>query len=217
MKKLIIFDLDGTLLDTLVDLKNAVNVALLHYNFPQKDIEHVRKSIGNGVNKLIARCLPDAEDNPLYLDVLNYFKTEYSKHSLDNTKPYDGIKEILINLHKQGYKLAVCTNKVDEIAKTIIDRFFPNIFDYVQGDVPFLKKKPNKEMIEYVLKHFNFSKKDALYIGDTNVDEETAKNADVDYILVDYGYRTIDELKEQCPKACVCDMQHLVIKINEKR
>lgn len=217
MKKLIIFDLDGTLLDTLVDLKNAVNAALLHYNFPQKDIEHIRKSIGNGVNKLVARCLPDNEDNPLYIEVLEYFKKEYAKHALDNTKPYEGIKDVLINLHKQGYKLAVCTNKVDEIAKYIVNKYFPNIFDYVQGDVPFLKKKPNKEMIYHIIDYFQLNKENVLYIGDTNVDEETALNADIDYILVNYGYRTVEELKEQCPNACVSTMQDLVNKINEKR
>ena len=210
MKKLVIFDLDGTLIDTLEDLKNAVNHALIQQNLPKKSKEHVRISIGNGVNKLVARCMENGEDNPLYLTVLNDFRKYYSEHSLDNTFPYPGIDKVLKELKSNNYLLAVCTNKVDSIAKDIINGFFPRMFDYIQGDVDYLKKKPAKDMVEHILHQLNINKDECVYIGDTNVDEETALNSDIDYIIVDYGYRTTEELKKQCPTANISSMSNLV-------
>lgn len=199
MKKLLIFDLDGTLIDTLVDLKNAVNHALKIKNFPQKDLEHVRKSIGNGVAKLVARCIPDNEANPEYKSTLEEFRKYYSKHSLDFTIPYEGNLEALINLKQEGYILTVATNKLTDIARPLIEKFYPGLFNYVQGDEPGMDRKPAPMMIETICQKMAVEKVDAFYIGDTNVDMETAINSKVDYVLVTYGYRTKDELKEQCP------------------
>lgn len=199
MKKLLIFDLDGTLIDTLIDLKNAVNHALKIKNFPQKDLEHVRKSIGNGVAKLVARCIPDNEANSEYKSTLEEFRKYYSKHSLDFTIPYDGNLEALINLKQEGYILTVATNKLTDIARPLIEKFFPGLFNYVQGDEPGMDRKPAPMMIESICQKMGVEKADAFYIGDTNVDMETAVNSKVDYVLVTYGYRTKDELKEQCP------------------
>ena len=210
MKKLVIFYFDGTLIDTLEDLKNAVNHALIAQNLPKKSKEHIRISIGNGVNKLVARCLENGEENPIYLTVLNDFRKYYSEHSLDNTFPYPGIDKVLKDLKENNYLLAVCTNKVDSIAKDIMNKYFPNIFDYIQGDVDFLKKKPAKDMVEHILNKLNITKEECVYVGDTNVDEETALNSGVDYIIVNYGYRTIEELKRQCPTARISSMSDLV-------
>ena len=198
MKKLIIFDLDGTLLDTLDDLKDAVNFTLEKYNYPTKSREHIRRSIGNGVAKLVARCIPDGENNPDYSDCLREFKKYYSEHYSDNTYPYKGIAKVVKQLRSEGFLLAVATNKIDALAHELIDKYFPNLFHFVLGDIDGVPKKPNPQMIENILAHFSLEKKDAMYIGDTNVDEQTAVNSGLDYFLLTYGYRTEEEIKETC-------------------
>ena len=199
MKKLLIFDLDGTLVDTLVDLKNAVNHALLLKNYPERSLEQIRKAIGNGVAKLVARSIPQGTDNPDYEQTLLEFRKYYSKHSNDYTKPYPGVHEQLINLKSQGYLIAVATNKLTEISRPLLNGFYPNIFDYIQGDEPGMDRKPAPMMIETICQKLKVDKIDAFYIGDTNVDMETAENSGVDYVLVTYGFRTKEELDEQCP------------------
>ena len=199
MKKLLIFDLDGTLVDTLVDLKNAVNHALLLKNYPERSLEQIRKAIGNGVAKLVARSIPNGTDNPDYDDTLSEFRKYYSVHSADFTKPYPGVLEQLINLKSQGYIISVATNKLTDIARPLLEGFYPNIFDFIQGDEPGMERKPAPMMVESLCKRFNVEKKDAFYIGDTNVDMQTAENSGVDFVLVTYGFRTKEELDEQCP------------------
>ena len=198
MKKLLIFDLDGTLIDTLDDLKNSVNYALSLRNFPLKSREDIRKAIGNGVANLVARSIPDKEQNPEYLDTLKDFRMHYSKNSCVFTKPYDGVKEVLINLKLKGFILAVATNKLTDIARPMIEGFYPKLFDFIQGDEPGMDRKPAPMMVESLCQKLNVNKKDAFYIGDTNVDMQTAVNSSVDYVLVTYGYRTKDELAIQC-------------------
>jgi len=199
MKKLLIFDLDGTLVDTLVDLKNAVNHALLLKNYPERSLEQIRKAIGNGVAKLVARSIPNGVDNPDYPETFAEFRKYYSIHATDFTKPYPGVLNQLINLKKQGYLIAVATNKLTDIARPLLDGFYPYIFDFIQGDEPGMDRKPAPMMVETLCKRFNVDKKDAFYIGDTNVDMETAENSGVDFVLVTYGYRTKEELDIQCP------------------
>ena len=199
MKKLLIFDLDGTLLNTLEDLKNAVNHALLLKNYPERSLEDIRKAIGNGVAKLVARSIPNGTDNQDYPDTLEEFRKYYSIHSNDFTKPYDGVLQQLINLKSQGYILSVATNKLTTIARPLLEGFFPNVFDYIQGDEPGMDRKPAPMMVNSLCQRFNINKKDAFYIGDTNVDMETAENSEVDFVLVTYGFRTKEELAVQCP------------------
>ena len=205
MKKLLIFDLDGTLVDTLVDLKNAVNHALLLKNYPKRSLEQIRKAIGNGVAKLVARSIPNGVDNPDYEQTLSEFRKYYSIHSNDYTKPYPGVHEQLINLKNQGYIIAVATNKLTEISRPLLNGFYPNIFDFIQGDEPGMDRKPAPMMIETICQKFNIDKIDAFYIGDTNVDMETAENSGVDYVLVTYGFRTKEELEVQCPNRPTID------------
>ena len=205
MKKLLIFDLDGTLIDTLVDLKNAVNHALKLHNYPEVSLEHVRKSIGNGVAKLVARCIPNGVDNIDYENTLKEFRKYYSIHSEDYTKPYPYVKDVLINLKNDGYILCVATNKLSDIARPLIEKCYPQLFDYVQGDEMGMDRKPAPMMIETICNRFNINKSDAFYIGDTNVDMETANNSKVDYVLVTYGYRTKEELTIQCKDSPTID------------
>lgn len=193
-KKLIIFDLDGTLCDTLLDLTSAVNYSLSKHNLPLKNVDFVRNAIGNGVEVLISRCIEDGFDNDNYNEILTDFKVYYLNNYKNKTIPYSGVKETLIKLKNKGYLLAVCTNKLHEAALDIINDFFKDIFDMVLGSIPSLKKKPSPVMIEYILNKLNIKKDETIYIGDTNVDYEVAINSGVDFILVSYGYRKKDQL-----------------------
>ena len=205
MKKLLIFDLDGTLIDTLKDLKNSVNYALSLRNYPLRSKEDIRKAIGNGVAKLVARSIPNNESNPDYKDTLDDFRKHYSKNSCVFTIPYQGMKDVLVNLKSKGYLLAVATNKLSSVARPMIEGFFPKLFDYIQGDELGMDRKPAPMMVESLCQRFDVDKKDAFYIGDTNVDMQTAVNSGVDFVLVTYGYRTKEELAEQCPGAPTID------------
>ena len=198
MKKVVIFDLDGTLLDTLKDLAEAVNYALNHFSYPNRSLEQVRKDIGNGVNKLIERSIPNGLANKDYDECLKIFK-EYYRNNYDvYTKSYKKIPELVSTIKAHGYIVTVATNKIIDVAKILLDHHYPNLFDYIQGDAIGVQKKPNPNMIENIIDHYHVSKDEVLYIGDTNVDEETALNAGVDYLLVTYGYRTIEEIKNSC-------------------
>ena len=198
MKKIIIFDLDGTLLDTLTDLTNSVNFALSKYSFPLRTKEQVRQAIGNGVAKLMERSIPKGTANPHYFACFDEFKKHYAEHYSDNTFPYPDMVETVRKLKDKGYKVAVATNKIDSIAHILIEKHYPGIFDFILGDIDGVPKKPNPDMIYNILDHFGFKKEEAFYIGDTNVDEQTAINSGLDYVLVTYGYRTIEEIKNTC-------------------
>ncbi|MBO4668329.1 MAG: HAD family hydrolase, partial [Bacilli bacterium] len=137
----------------------------------------------------------NGKDNSNYQDVLDCFRNHYKDHYLDNTVPYAGMKGLLIML-KHHYSLAVVSNKIDFITKKLINHFFPNLFDYIQGDIKELKKKPHPDMVNHVMKELHRRRKSVCYIGDTNVDYETAMNARIDVLLVTYGYRTKEEMKE---------------------
>ena len=203
MKKLLIFDLDGTLANTLDDLTGAVNYGLNYYGYESKDREFVRKAIGNGVQVLISRCLPNGFDNPDYKNVLEKFKNYYTENYYQHTYPYENMLKTLQKLKDLGYILAVVTNKVNHIAIDIVEHFYPGIFATIVGDQEGLRKKPYPDMVNKVKSIYGFSDEEITYIGDTNVDYETAKNSNVDILLVTYGFRTKEEMEQyhyHCPK-----------------
>ena len=198
MKKIIIFDLDGTLLDTLEDLQKAVNFALANFNYPLRSLEQVRKDIGNGVAKLMERSTPKGLENEYYHKALEIFKEYYAKNYNNFTHSYAGMVDLVKTLKDLGYIVTVATNKIVDVAKELLDIHYPGLFDYIQGDAEGVHKKPHHDMIDNIVKHYEVSKEEVLYVGDTNVDEETAQNSEVDYVLVTYGYRTIEEIKNSC-------------------
>ena len=197
--KTVIFDLDGTILDTLQDLKNAVNHGLNFYNLPEKDLEFVRKAIGNGTTVLIQRCTPSSISESERNAVFNEFKSYYLAHYADYTKPYPGIKEMLERLYGQ-VRLAVVSNKDNDLTSKIIRKEFGNLFDIIQGSYLNHPKKPDPYLINKIIKENNINKEDCLYVGDTNVDKESATNVGLPYLLVNYGYRTKEELEKTCPE-----------------
>ena len=196
--KTIIFDLDGTILNTLVDLKNAVNHGLKTRNLAEKDLEYVRNAIGNGTQVLIKRCCPEDISEEERAIVFATFKNYYLEHYADNTRPYEGIVDMLKKLKAQ-VKLGVVSNKDHDLVIKLINKEFPGLFDIVQGSYFDKPKKPNPYLIDKIIKENNLNKKDCLYVGDTNIDKESATNAGLDYLLVNYGYRTKEELEKMCP------------------
>ena len=205
MKKVIIFDLDGTLLDTLDDLRMSVNFALSQFNYPLRTRENVRKDIGNGVSKLIERSISAGILDENYAKCLEIFQDSYRKKYNIYTRGYNGCFELLSELKHEGYIVTVATNKIIDVAKELLDTNFPGIFDFIQGDQPGVKKKPDSNMIDNIAKHYQVNRNEVLYIGDTNVDEETALNSHVDYALVTYGYRTKEEIKKMCQCTILLD------------
>ena len=196
--KTVIFDLDGTILDTLEDLKNAVNHALNFYNYPEKDLEFVRKAIGNGTQVLIRRCTPPDISEERYRAVFNLFKEYYLDHYADFTRPYVGIKD-LVEALKGKCLMAVISNKDNDLTQKLITKEFPGLFDIIQGSYFDKPKKPDPYLFNKILEERNIKKEDCLYIGDTNIDKESANNFGVEYLLVSYGYRTKEELEKMCP------------------
>ena len=215
--KYIIFDLDGTILDTLEDLTNSVNYGLKCFNLPTKDKEFVRLAIGNGTKVLIKRCTPCDISDEIRDQVFDNFKSYYFKHFTDNTKPYPGIYEMLLKLKEiPNLKLVVLSNKDDDLTKQLIQKEFMGVFDIVQGSYIDKPRKPDPYLINKIFNENNINKEDCLYIGDTNVDKETATNGGVIYRLVNYGYRNKEELEKMCPNdttiSTIDELYHTILK-----
>ena len=192
----IIFDLDGTLLDTLEDLTYSVNHAMLHSGFTPRTIEEIKGFVGNGVAKLIERCIPDGKDNPLYEETLSVFKEHYEIHCKDMTKPYDGILPLLDELCVKGYKLGIVSNKFDSAVKELSQLYFGDRILSSIGESDTIRKKPAPDTAYQVLEELSSSKENSIYVGDSNVDIETAANVPMRCISVTWGFKTKDELIE---------------------
>lgn len=191
----IIFDLDGTLLDTLQDLANAVNYAMRQMGYPEHSLDAVRSFIGNGIRVLIRRSVPDGVSEDDYEKTYSIFTKHYLEHVADFTKPFDGIPEVLDTLKKNGCRLAVVSNKSDEPAKKVVANFFGDVFDMTVGKMDCFPTKPQPDSVLYVIKTLGVDKTDCIYIGDSDVDVETAHNAGLECIGVTWGNRSVDELK----------------------
>lgn len=194
--KTCIFDLDGTLLDTLADLANAVNHALRVNSMPERTIEEVRFMVGNGVRKLMLLAVPNGEDNPLFEKAFADFRAYYSEHSFDNTKPYDGILPLLAELKGRGVKMAVVSNKMDAATKPLVKRFFGDYIDVAIGENESegIKRKPAPDMVFKAIAELGAKAEDCVYVGDSDVDLHTAQNSNLPCISVLWGFRDKDFL-----------------------
>ncbi|MGN0438391.1 MAG: HAD family hydrolase [Lachnospiraceae bacterium] len=198
--KLAIFDMDGTILDTLEDLMDAVNFALEKNGFPVHSIDNVRKFVGNGMWKLIERAVPKGTSKELQIKVHDDFMDYYHIHCADKTKPYDGILDLLVVLQESGCKTAVVSNKADEAVHELCKQYFPGMFDCEIGARDGIANKPAPDSVNEVLKKLQLEKSDAVYIGDSDVDVATALNANLDSIIVTWGFRDRDFLSLQGAK-----------------
>ncbi len=197
MKRLVIFDLDGTLLDTIEDLANAVNFALNEMDFPQHPIQAYRSMVGNGVRKLIERALPSEAAYPQIVDrMLVHFHGYYDQHCCDFTKPYPGIPELLDKLSNDDVNLAVTSNKYQVAVTKIIGYFFPEAnWQAVLGNQAGMPTKPDPSIVFAALSQCPTPKSEVLYIGDSGVDMETARRACIESVGVTWGFRPEMELK----------------------
>lgn len=195
MKKLIIFDMDGTILDTLEDLKNSLNFALAQNGLPTRSLEEVRQFVGNGIGKLIERGVPAQCDEQTRLAVQKTFYGYYAIHSNDHTRPYDGIVDVIARLRKEGFLTAVVSNKADFAVQDLCRIWFDNLFDVALGEREGISRKPAPDSVFEVCRLLDVSVNDSIYIGDSEVDLQTARNAGMDCISVDWGFRDADFLR----------------------
>ena len=187
--KLAIFDLDGTILDTLDDLVDSVNHALAKSSLPPRNRDEVRRFVGNGIHSLIERAVPENTDTTVTEAVFDEFRAYYKTHNAIKTRPYSGICDMLISLRARKVKLAVLSNKADFAVQELCKLYFPNIFDYVAGEKPNVPRKPAPDAVNAILSELGFERSYSVYIGDSDVDIETARNADMDCISVTWGFR----------------------------
>ena len=188
--KTYIFDLDGTLLDTLNDLHASCNYALRTHGMPERSLEEVRQFVGNGVKKLMERAIPDGLDNPLFEDTLQTFRQHYLLHNLDTTLPYPGIMEMLQQLKAQGKRIAVVSNKFYAATQDLCKHFFGDTIQVAIGEREDIKKKPAPDTVLEALRQLQVTRQDAVYVGDSEVDVETARNSGIPCISVLWGFRS---------------------------
>lgn len=193
MKDTVIFDLDGTLLNTLDDLADGVNAALEYMKFPKRTLEEVRCFVGNGMRMLVNRAVPVGTSDEMTESTFKYFCEYYFAHCNEKTAPYNGIMQMLTELVKLNYKLAVVSNKRIEAVKELCRKYF-GMITVMSGDQPGMRRKPAADGIENVLRQLNSEKSSAVYVGDSEVDVLTAENAGIDCISVTWGFRTEREL-----------------------
>lgn len=192
--KLAIFDLDGTVLDTLDDLADSVNHALAVHNLPERSIDEIRTFIGNGARLLIERSVPEGCGKAVTDLVFTEFQTYYKTHGDIKTKPYDGVIDMLAKLRARGVRLAVLSNKPNFAVQILCERYFGGVFDSAAGEKAGVPRKPAPDALYTILADYSVSVSDAVYIGDSEVDIETAKNANMDCISVTWGFRDGDFL-----------------------
>ncbi|MDE6512553.1 MAG: HAD family hydrolase [Muribaculaceae bacterium] len=216
MKKLAIFDLDGTLLNTIDDLGHAANHALEACGYPTHDIASYRFYVGNGVGRLLERVLPPDHRTPEKVAHLRQiFQEYYDRHLWDHTRPYPGIEDLLIELAARGVKLAVASNKYQSATSALVARFFPRLpFEAVHGMRPDIPAKPDPSIIFNVLLNVPTPKADVIYIGDSGVDMETARRACVESVGVTWGFRPVSELRQFLAEHIISNPADLLPLIN---
>lgn len=185
----IIFDLDGTLLDTLWDLTEATNYALRECSYPERSYDEVRHFVGNGVEMLIRRAVPDGTNEDRIQEVLAIFKIFYMHNSRNNTKPYDGIIELLEHLKKKGFKIGVLSNKFDKAVKDLCNNYFFGLIDIATGESANVPKKPSPIGVLKTIEELRANPDKTVLIGDSEVDIQTAKNAGIYSVGVLWGFR----------------------------
>jgi len=194
--KLALFDLDGTVLDTLEDLTDATNAALAMHGYAPHSIDAVRSFVGNGIGNLIRRALPHGTNEAIINTVLGDFKKYYGAHCADKTKPYDGVLEMLRALREAGIRTAVVSNKADFAVKALAESYFEGLFDMAVGEREGVARKPAPDSVLEVMQALGATRAECVYIGDSDVDVLTAKNAGIDGIFVTWGFRSADCLRE---------------------
>ncbi len=194
--KYIIFDMDGTLLDSLTDLQNTLNYCFREVGFPERNYQEVRSFVGNGLRKLIERAAPKGTSDEKIDEILSMFRAHYMIHCADFTAPYEGIYEMLDSLKKAGYKMAIVSNKADATLKVLSKQFFGEYIDVAVGEREGMNKKPAPDLVYLAMEEIGATKDDTVYIGDSEVDYQTAVNSGLPCISVLWGFRDRELLQE---------------------
>ncbi len=198
--KLVIFDMDGTILNTLEDIADSVNYALSTLGYPKRTLSEIKSFVGNGRIKLLERAVPQGLSELEFEAVVEKQTEYYSENSANHTKPFDGILELMKALREKGIHVAVHTNKAEEDAKNLLDKYFEGQVEYCVGDRGTLAKKPAADGVVELMNHFNVDRRETVYIGDSEVDIDTTVNADINGIIVDWGYRETQYLQSYVNK-----------------
>ena len=194
--KAVLFDMDGTVLDTLGDLAAAVNHTLREFSMPERSVAEVAAALSNGAAYLIAHTVPDGTPKELTDKVLAAYAPYYDAHCDILTGPYDGIVPLMQKLRGKGVKLAVISNKQDTAVKPLAEKYFPGLLEIAVGESAEVRRKPNPDAVLAALRHIGVEREDAIYVGDTEVDLQTARNAGMECASVDWGFRTREQLVE---------------------
>ncbi|MBQ4350066.1 MAG: HAD-IA family hydrolase [Clostridia bacterium] len=195
--KAVLFDLDGTLLNTLEDLTDAVNATMRHLGYPEHTLAKVRASVGNGVNRLLELTLPGGASDPRFDEAVEFYRATYAAHAEEKTRPYDGIADCVETLAAHGIRMAVVSNKPDATTVRLTKKYFPAI-DAAAGEneAAGIRRKPAPDMVWHALKILGVTAEEAVYVGDSEVDIETARNAGLRVVSVLWGFRDREELVE---------------------
>ena len=186
----VLWDMDGTVLDTLEDLWAAVNVSLRRFGLPEASLEQVRAGLGNGAAHLIACCAPEERQE----EVLAFYKPWYDAHCNLNTRPYPGIPELMARLRKQGVRQAIISNKPDPAVQELARIYFPGLLETAVGESETVRRKPNPDAVLAAVRQMGLDVADCVYVGDTEVDLATARNAGMACVAVTWGFRSREQL-----------------------
>lgn len=190
-----VFDMDGTILNTIEDLTDSTNYAMTKMGYPCYTVNDVKRFVGNGIMRLILNAVPEGTSEADINKTHAFFMEHYMIHCQDKTGPYDGIIELLKYLKEQGKKLAVVSNKADKPVKVLADEMFTGLFDIALGEKEGVNKKPARDMVDIALKELGCDISESVYIGDSEVDFKTSVNSELDCILVSWGFRDKEFLK----------------------
>lgn len=203
--KLAIFDMDGTILNTLDDLADSMNHCLRVHGLAERSLQEIRTFLGNGIHWLVECSVPDGTDAETLEKVYQTFLVYYKDHCAMKTRPYEGIPEVLQSLRRAGVLTAVVSNKADYAVKILCEDYFKGMLDFSVGELEGRRRKPYPDSVNAVLERFGTAKEDAVYIGDSEVDFQTAQNAGLDVIMVGWGFRDEDFLKAQGAESVIHD------------
>ena len=212
--KYIIFDMDGTLLDSLTDLQNTLNYCFRKVGFPERNYQEVRSFVGNGLRKLIERAVPDRTSDEKIDEILAAFKEHYMVHCADFTAPYEGVIDMLAKLKAAGYKMAIVSNKADEALKVLSKQFFGDYIDVAIGERAGMEKKPAPDLVYLAMDELRADKENTVYVGDSEVDYQTSVNSGLPCISVLWGFRD-KELLESYGAKCFAYLPQEVVEILE--
>lgn len=209
MIKNLIFDLDGTLLNTLADLRDSTNFALKKFNFPERTTDEVRNFVGNGLRMLVKRAVPQGTNDKTVDAVLSEMKAHYCEHYHDGTAPYDGILPFLRKMKRCGLRMAIVSNKANPMVQLLRTLYFDDLIPVAVGELDGVPRKPAPDMVRIAMQRLGCTEENTVYIGDSEVDIETAKNAGLPCFSVGWGFRTEESLRSAGAETIYCSPAEL--------